>query len=223
MESPVLPGAGRGIGAAVVRWRTVSPTVEEIVRTAAHRIGRGVRLDTRTLAAELGISRSTLFRRVGNREDLMGDALWYMADRTMAAALRSWRETNGDAVRDPGGQLRCLAVMRLYRSAIAGNAGFQKLLVDEPTVAIRVLTDPQGHVQPRVMATHVELLRRDVEAGGFRPVVSLESLCYAIVRLGEAFLYSDVLVGRAPDLDAASTLLAALVEGHVPARESTVL
>jgi AcrR family transcriptional regulator len=197
----------------------VSPTAEEIVRTAAHWIGRGVRLDTRTLAAELGISRSTLFRRVGNREDLMGDALWYMADRTMSAAVREWESVNGTAVRDADGELRCLVVMRHYREAIATNQGFRRLLDDEPTVAIRVLTDPHGRVQPRVMTTHVELLRRDVGDGGFVPAVSLDSLCYAIVRLGEAFLYSDVLASRAPDLDAASTLLAALVEGHVPARE----
>lgn len=70
------------------------------------------------------------------------------------------------------------------------------------------------------MAMHVDLLRRDVEAGGFVPAVSLDSLSYAIVRLGEAFLYSDVLASRTPDLDAASTLLAALVEGHVPASET---
>ncbi|HEV7648144.1 MAG TPA: QsdR family transcriptional regulator [Actinophytocola sp.] len=197
----------------------MSPTAEEIVRTAAHRIGRGVRLDTRTLAAELGISRSTLFRRVGNREDLMGDALWFMGSRTLAAAARDWENANGSVVRDADGELRCLAVMRQYREAIATNQGFRRLLDDEPTVAIRVLTDPHGRVQPRVMASHVELLRRDVDDGGFVPAVSLDSLCYAIVRLGEAFLYSDVLASRAPDLDAASTLLAALVEGHVPAHE----
>jgi hypothetical protein len=142
-----------------------------------------------------------------------------MADRTMAAAVRDWEKVNGQAVRDPDRELRCLAVMRRYREAIAGNPGFRRLLDEEPTVAIRVLTDPHGRVQPRVMTTHVELLRRDVEAGGFVPAVSLDSLCYAIVRLGEAFLYSDVLASRAPDLDAASTLLAALVEGHVPAHE----
>jgi AcrR family transcriptional regulator len=196
----------------------VSLEADEIVRTAAHWIDRGVRLDTRTMAAELGISRSTLFRRVGNREDLMGDALWYLAERTMSGANRAWDKEHGTAVRSPDGELRCLAVMRRYRSDIAGNQGFHRLLYDEPTVAIRVLTDPHGRVQPRVMAAHVALLRRDVDAGGFVPAVSLDSLCYAIVRLGEAFLYSDVLAARTPDLDAATTLLAALVEAHVPAR-----
>jgi hypothetical protein len=194
----------------------VAPTAEEIVRTAAHWIDRGDRLDTRTFAASIGISRSTLFRRVGNRDDLLGDALWYLADRTMAAAVRRWARTEGAAVRGGDGELRCLAVMREYRSAIAANKGFRRFLDDEPTVAIRVLTDPHGRVQPRVMTAHVELLRRDVEDGGFVPAVGLDSLGYAIVRLGEAFLYSDVLASRAPDLAAASTLLAALVEGRVP-------
>jgi AcrR family transcriptional regulator len=197
----------------------VSLQADEIVRTAAHWIDRGIRLDTRTLAAELGISRSTLFRRAGNREDLMGDALWYLGNLTMAGSIRMWEKENGSAVRSPDGELRCLAVMRQYRSDIAGNQGFRRLLDEEPTVSIRVLTDPHGRVQPRVMAAHVALLQRDVDDGGFVPAVSLESLCYAIVRLGEAFLYSDVLASRAPDLDAASTLLAALVEGHVPASE----
>jgi AcrR family transcriptional regulator len=197
----------------------VSLHADEIVRTAAHWIDRGIRLDTRTLAAELGISRSTLFRRAGNREDLMGDALWYLGNWTMTNAIRAWEKTHGTAVRSPDGVLRCLAVMAQYRSDIAGNKGFRRLLDEEPTVSIKVLTDPHGRVQPRVMAAHVELLQRDIDAGGFVPAVSLDSLCYAIVRLGEAFLYSDVLASRAPDLDAASTLLAALVEGHVPASE----
>jgi len=210
----------RGLtGANAPYSSAVTLTADEIVRTAAHWIDRGIRLDTRTLAAELGISRSTLFRRVGNREDLMGDALWYLGNHTMEAAKRAWQKTHGDAVRSPDGELRCLAVMRRYRSDIAGNQGFSRLLDEEPVVTIRVLTDPHGRVQPRVMAAHVALLGRDIAAGGFVPAVSLESLCYAIVRLGEAFLYSDVLASRAPDLDAASTLLAALVEGHVPASD----
>ena len=195
----------------------MGPTADEIVRAAARAIGSGVRVDTRTFARDLGVSRSTLFRRVGNREELLGEALWYLADRTMASAVREWERAEGPAVRSASGELRCLAVMRRYRSAIAGNVGFGRFLHDEPTVAIRVLTDPRGRVQPRVIAAHVELLGRDVRHGGFVPAVGLDSLCYAIVRLGEAFLYSDVLASRAPDLDAASTLLAALVEGPVVA------
>lgn len=196
----------------------MNPSAEDLVRTAARWIDRGVRVDTSAFAQELGISRSTLFRRVGNREDLLGDALYYLSERTLTAAVRTWERDEGDVVRNAAGELRCLAVMREYRSVLAASEGFRRFLDDEPAVAIRLLTDPDGKVQPRVIAAHVELLRRDVDAGGFTPSVSLDSLCYAIVRLGEAFLYSDVLASRTPDLDAASTLLAALVEGRVPSR-----
>jgi hypothetical protein len=197
----------------------VSPTAEEIIRMAARWIHRGLRLDTRALAGELGISRTTLFRRVGNREDLLGDALWLLSDRTLRNAITHWEQAEGPVVRDASGQLRCLAVMHEYRTSIATDRGFNQLLRDEPTVAIRVLTDPAGRVQPRVMAAHVDLLARDVAAGGFAPAVRLDSLSYALVRLGEAFLYSDVLAARAPDLEAASTLIAALVEAGVRAPE----
>ncbi|WP_410660077.1 QsdR family transcriptional regulator [Amycolatopsis sp. lyj-112] len=196
----------------------MNPSAEDLVRTAARWIDRGVRVDTSAFAQELGISRSTLFRRVGNREDLLGDALYYLSERTLTAAVRTWERDEGDVVRNAAGELRCLAIMTEYRSVLAASEGFRRFLDDEPAVAIRLLTDPDGRVQPRVIAAHVELLRRDVDAGGFTPSVSLGSLCYAIVRLGEAFLYSDVLASRTPDLDAASTLLAALVEGRVPSR-----
>lgn len=186
---------------------------------AARWIHHGIRLDTRALAAELGISRTTLFRRVGNREDLLGDALWLLSERTMTNAVAHWERAEGPAVRNAAGLLRCLGVMHEYRTAIATDHGFNQLLRDEPAVAIRVLTDPVGRVQPKVMAAHVDLLARDVADGGFVPAVRLDSLSYALVRLGEAFLYSDVLASRAPDLDAASTLIAALVEGGVRAPE----
>ncbi|WET77274.1 QsdR family transcriptional regulator [Amycolatopsis sp. QT-25] len=196
----------------------MNPAAEDIVRTAARWIDRGLRVDTSAFAQDLGISRSTLFRRVGNREDLLGDALYYLSERTLTAAVRTWEREEGDVVRNAAGELRCLSIMREYRSALAASAGFRRFLDDEPVLAIRLLTDPDGRVQPRVIAAHVELLRRDVEDGGFLPAVGLDSLCYAIVRLGEAFLYSDVLASRTPDLEAASTLLGALVEGRVPSR-----
>ncbi|MBE1573739.1 QsdR family transcriptional regulator [Amycolatopsis roodepoortensis] len=196
----------------------MNPSAEDIVRTAARWIDRGVRVDTSAFAQELGISRSTLFRRVGNREDLLGDALYYLSERTLTAAARTWERDEGDVVRNAAGELRCLSIMREYRSVLAASAGFRRFLDDEPVLAIRLLTDPHGRVQPRVIAAHVELLRRDVEDGGFEPAVGLDSLCYAIVRLGEAFLYSDVLASRTPDLEAASTLLGALVEGRVPSK-----
>ncbi|WP_141995586.1 QsdR family transcriptional regulator [Amycolatopsis cihanbeyliensis] len=186
---------------------------DDLVRMAARHVHRGERLDLGTLAAEAGISRATLFRRVGNREELLGEALWLLSDRTMRDAVRRWEKTEGPVVRGTTGELRCLAVMGWYRASVAEDAGLRTLLDTEPGVAIRVLTDPHGRVQPRVIAAHAELLARDVADGGFTPVVDVDSLAFALVRLGESFLYSDVVAARAPNLDAAAKLLRVLVEG----------
>lgn len=74
-----------------------------------------------------------------------------------------------------------------------------------------MLTDPQGRVQPRVVEGYTALLQRDVDQHRLLPQVPVPLLALAVVRLGESFLYSDVLASRAPDLEAATTVIDALV------------
>lgn len=188
-------------------------STEDIVRLAAKLLFRGTRLDLSRMATDLGISRATLFRRVGNREDLMGEGLWTLSDRTWSRAIERWEAEHGDACRTDDGRLRCLRVMEDYRYAVAHNEGMGRLIDVEPAVALRVLTDPRGRVQPRIVAAHVELFRRDVEDAVLNPLVSLDDLSFAVVRLGESFLYADALASRTIDLDVATTLLDALVDG----------
>ncbi|MBO2451113.1 hypothetical protein J4573_28715 [Actinomadura barringtoniae] len=186
---------------------------DEIVQYAAGLIVEGVRLDTREIAARFGMSRTTLFRRVGNREELMGEALWWLAERALARAAERWDDQYGTAVRDEKGVLRSLRVLEFYGATAVNDAGFVRLLENEPVVAMRVLTDPHGRVQPRAAAAHVALFERDVADGGFMPLVDLETLGYAAVRLHEAVLYSDVLAGHTANFPAAVTLVRKLVEG----------
>lgn len=188
-------------------------STDDIVRHAARLLFAGTRLDLGRMAAELGISRTTFFRRVGNRDDLMGAGLRLLSDRTWQQALDRWHTRNGDEVRGPDGRLRCLWVMEEYRREVAGNDGMRKLFETESTVALRVLTDPRGGVQPALVDAHVELFRADAEAAGLTPLVPLPDLAFAVVRLGESFLYSDVLAARAVDLAVATTLLDKLVQG----------
>jgi AcrR family transcriptional regulator len=191
----------------------VTVSTDDIVRHAARLLMAGTRLDLGRMAAELGISRTTFFRRVGNREDLMGAGLRLLSDRTWQRALDGWRAEHGDAVRTPGGRLRCLSVIEDYRREVAGSDGMRKLIEAEPTVALRVLTDPRGAVQPVLVDAHVNLFRADADAAGLTPLVGLPDLAFAVVRLGESFLYSDVLAARSVDLAVATTLVDTLVRG----------
>jgi hypothetical protein len=76
-----------------------------------------------------------------------------------------------------------------------------------------VLTNPQGRVQSGIVAFVEDLLRRDMAEFGLVPVAEPGALAYALVRLGESFLYADVLADRKPDVDTANRLQQALVEG----------
>jgi AcrR family transcriptional regulator len=180
----------------------------EVVEAAAAVLLSGARLDTGTLSARLGISRATLFRRVGNREVLLAEALWWLGDSTLREAERRY---DGGSLRAEPGRLRCLTVMEEFRRMVATSVPIRSLLADEPALGIRLLTDPRGRVQPRLVEAHARLIGRDLEAHGLEPRVPLPVLCFGLVRLGESFLYSDVLAAREVDLAAATTVLDALV------------
>jgi hypothetical protein len=106
-----------------------------------------------------------------------------------------------------------------YRRLLGTAAPLRRFIDHEPTTALRVLTDPRGRVQPRLVEAYTGLLAHDVEERALTPEVPLPLLAFAVVRLGESFLYSDVLVSRDPDLGAATTVCDALVTGVLGVRE----
>jgi AcrR family transcriptional regulator len=170
---------------------------DRIVSTAARWIYEGRRLDMQGLADELGVSRVTLFRRVGSREELVSQALWRLTER-------------------PEGELHTPGTIRHINAMVAGSTGLRRLLDDEPALTMRVLTDPRGRVQSGIVALNEELLRRDMEEFGLVTIIEPSALAYALVRLGESFLYADVLAARKPDVATANRLQQAIIEGILP-------
>ena len=51
------------------------------------------------------------------------------------------------------------------------------------------------------------------ERGAFRPELDTGTLAYAIMRIGEGFLYADVIADRPPDTRRAVTVIRALLTG----------
>ncbi len=50
-------------------------------------------------------------------------------------------------------------------------------------------------MQPRAVACIAELIAAEVAAGRYDPPADPQTLAYAIVRLAEAFLYNDAVIG----------------------------
>ena len=180
------------------------------VATAARWIYDGRRLDMQGLADELGVSRVTLFRRVGGREELIGQALWLLTERMLEVASARWEAER------PEGELHTPGTIRHINALVAGSAGLRRLLDDEPALTMRVLTDPRGRVQSGVVAFIEDLLGRDVAEFGLVTLIEPGALAYALVKLGESFLYADVIAARKPDVATANRLQQALIEGILP-------
>lgn len=177
------------------------------MHAAARWLNHGRRLDMQELADELQVSRTTLFRRVGTREDLLGEALWLLTQRTMAEAVARWEAER------PAGALRTPGTGRHFNAMVSRASGLRRLLDEEPAVAMRVLTDARGRVQSGMVSLVAGLLRGDMAECGLRLSTDPDTLAYALVRLGESFVYADVLAARTPDVESADRLQAALIEG----------
>ena len=165
----------------------------------------GQRLDMRSLARRLGMARATLYRRAGNREQLLDELLWWRARRLLAEQVQASAEMAGTE--------RLVAVISGVLRAIARDRPLRAFLESDPETALRLLTGVRITVH-RGMASALETLI-DLERGrgSFDASLDTPTLAYAIVRISEGFLYSDVVADRAPDIDRATTVIEGLLTG----------
>jgi AcrR family transcriptional regulator len=174
---------------------------------AAFRIARawflaGDRIEMRELAAELGVNRATLFRWVGNRDDLVAEILWSLAEPTLAAAI--------DDAPGHGGQ-RIATAIGQFATQIDQAAFFRDFLRREPERALRILTTRAGTVQSRLVTAIETLLREEVMSGELEPPMPPHDLAYLIVRIVESFVYADIITGERIDVARTEQAIAALV------------
>ncbi|MQA86716.1 MAG: TetR/AcrR family transcriptional regulator [Streptosporangiales bacterium] len=179
------------------------PDVPREIFDAALRIILGQRrLDMRSLAAELKIGRTTLYRKAGSRDQLLGQVMWYL---TRQALVRAYHEAAGLS-----GSTRVLLIIEHFLMFVSQQPSLRRLLESEPEAALRVLTSKHGIVQRGIVEALERLLAME-DRRGFRPVIDRPTLAYAIVRIGESFLYADVIADKKPDVGKAVTVIAQLL------------
>jgi AcrR family transcriptional regulator len=174
----------------------------------------GRRIELRTLAARLGLSRTTLYRWFGTREELIGTMLADGAEAIVRSARRRSRGGGGQAL---------LATFDAVNRLIASNVPLHSYIEQEGQSALGVLTRSDGIVQPRVVAAIRGVIEDEVSAGRFKPPTSSATLAYAVVRLGEAFLYSDSPAALSGDVERLREVEAALLGVAPRAKASRVV
>jgi AcrR family transcriptional regulator len=168
----------------------------------------GQTLDMSTLADELGVGRSTLYRWVGNREDLLGAVLAEATVRTFRKVARSTRGQRGYD--------RVLDVCERFMHAIVDAPPLQALTKREPLLFLRVALMP-GQVEAASAQMITELLEAEEAAGHLTLPLPPAVLGLAIVRLCDAHLYANLLGNDKPEIGTALQLVAALLSSSRPA------
>lgn len=163
----------------------------------------GRRVDMRAIAAELAVSRTTLYRWTGSRDRLLGDILFSLSDDLFQRARSDHPEHTGAE--------RLVAIFRQHVGALVRARPLQVFVQQETHAALRILTSRDGYVHPRTVKGLVELLREEQDAGSFCPDTDLETLAYAIVRVTEGFIYNDAIAAVEPEDERAAIIYALLL------------
>jgi AcrR family transcriptional regulator len=164
-------------------------------------------LDMKALSDELGVSRATLYRVVGNRDRLLGDVIWDLGARTLR---RATQETSPDST----GVDRIIETSRRFNEYVVNFAPLRDFLRNEPLTAFRVLFSPTGRVHERAVSAWRAMLEEAAEKGEVVLPFDVDQLAYIIVRTGESMLYADLIGGREPDIELAAITQRAVLQAH---------
>ena len=169
----------------------------------AYRAGR--RLEMQSLARRAGVGRATLYRRAGNREQLLDAVIWWRARRLLAR--------QAEATADLAGAERIAAMIGGVLRAVERDRPLHALIGSDPEAALRILTGARSAVQRGMSGALENLIDLERARGAFRTDLDTPTLAYAIVRISEGFLYADVIADRPPDVGRAITVIEALLTG----------
>jgi AcrR family transcriptional regulator len=189
-------GRARANGPAqAVRTRASGPA--EAIRAATRTYLRGEPLDMSALAIELGIGRATLYRWVGNREDLLAAVLAEGTERTFRAAIKDARGEGIPLVLD---------CMRRFMHSVLVTPALKALTQREPLLFIRLATMP-GAIEGRATELVSELLEQEASTGRVRLMLPAPVMAGAIIRICDAHLYAHLLGRNEPEIETALQLV----------------
>lgn len=184
----------------------VRPSRDVAIEVADAFFRRGLRVDMRTVADRLGVGRTTLYRWVGGREQLIGEVLARLTDVAWEFVEQS---VTGQGIE------RAVRSIEAFMTLTATWPPLREFAEREPQLALRVLLRSEGPV-----STHI---RGGIEAAFRRhaPELEIESnhdLLDTIVQIGTALEWAPIAIGEEPAIERAVHLIRGLLEPfrHVP-------
>ena len=186
---------------------------ERVFRTAMDWYDRMQRVDVAELARATGHSRRTLYRRIGNRDALLGEIHWYTTRVALAASLAATSGLSGAA--------RMAGIFRCFLAAVLHSPPLIHQLENESANTLRLLTSPSGPVRPRVHRFICRVLEQEIGRGEMSAVVDPKALAHVIALIGESVLYSRSLGIPEQDLDHSVAMVQRLLHDESPSSPPT--
>jgi AcrR family transcriptional regulator len=186
------------------RRRARSP--EEVITAATRTYLRGEALDMSALAADLGIGRATLYRWVGNREDLLTSVLAEGTELTFRAAIKG---ANGQGV------ALIIDCLRRFMNSVLTTPALKALTAREPMLFLRLATMP-GAIEGRAAQMVGELLAQEEATGRITLMLPSSVMAQAIIRICDSHLYAHLLGHKEPEIDTALQLVGLLLNAQGP-------
>jgi AcrR family transcriptional regulator len=172
---------------------------------------RGENLDMGRLAEELGTSRATLYRWVGDKDRLLSEVMWSLAADTLEQAREQASTSGPEYVAD---------VLDWFMTAVTYHPAMRRFLARDPEYALRILTSQHSVIRARTTDAVGELLAEQEKAGALQPALDSGALSYLIVRIMESFMYSELIAGAEPDISKATTAIRILLHAQpVPPKQ----
>ncbi len=173
------------------------PGREDAIDLARASFLAGERVEMQTVAAGLGIGRTTLYRWVGEREDLLEEVFSSLVDRWFEEVIP---QSEGS------GQERLLDVMRRFLEFAAAFVPLSEFVAREPALTMRLLLDREGKIAERSKFAIGELLEQDA------PELDVpENIVDAIEMTAASLVWANIAIGREPDIDGAIELTRTLL------------
>jgi AcrR family transcriptional regulator len=163
---------------------------------------RGERVDMGVLAADLGVSRATLYRWVGDRDQLLGEVMWSVASIGLDQARA---DAAGDGVE------WLLDIYWKFGDLIIAFDPVRRFVENEPECALRVMTSKHSPHQKRVVEYWRDLLLEAERERGLVPKLDADTMAYVLIRIAESFLWSDLITGEPSDRAKAQEVARALL------------
>jgi AcrR family transcriptional regulator len=184
------------------RGRPAAASREDVLEAGLHRYLRGRRVDVQAIAAELGLGRATVYRWFGSREKLLGEVIIRATEPVLQECRKGLAGKGG-----PG----LLETFDRFNRALADAPALRSFMEQEHDAALRIIASGAGIVQPRIVELIAGLIAEEADAGTYEPTVEPSVLGYAIVKLAQAFLFNDAVVGIRGDVDRLREVEAALL------------